>query len=1160
VFPRERALRDATERSGDVAALAVRALRSVRRRLAPALLLGLAASSTASAQTTGSYLDKPAHIRVYNVPLLDALRDLEQRAGVALAYSPSLLPAALRVTCACDNVTVRDALRILLVNTEFNFRESDNQILLYPVGQDVKSQIKAAANDFAAAAEQSVLDALRLGTTRARAPDSTTITGLVTSDAGTPIASALVTLPGLHRSTVTGENGVYRFAIPTATLSTRAETLQVARLGYKPMTRGFAISTNHVEIDVSMTTQVVALDQVLVTGTAGNQERGAQAAVIGTIDAVDIMSKAPAPDVNTLLYARMAGVSMTTASGTSGANTRIDIRGQASVSLSNYPLVFVDGVRILAGPRIVATAPGGTTFGAGGQQFSALNDLNPGDIESIEIVKGPAAATLYGADASAGVIQILTRKGRAGTRGLSQHISTEYDNIDPAFTPYTNYAKCTAALVLASSANPLCRGKTEGALVTDNVLVRNRAFVDGEMGSINYSAQGGGDSYGYFGSFSASNERGTSRQSFLNHRTGRMSMNLIASPRLTIDGSIGLVRSDDRLPQGDQSSYGYLLGGDLGSPLTVTIGPNGGLAGGWFNNNLNVHAISAITTEDNTLRATPSVQMRYAPAPWFTNRVTIGADVARTRLSQMFPRNDSGWYSSIANTGSVNVTDANTTIYTVDYLGNVNHRFGPDLAADLSFGSQWINTLNTGVSASGQGLLTNSNNLVSAATTTVAAESYGQTKSLGFIAQGQLGIGDRLYLQLGGRLDRNSAFGSKVGSFFLPKAGASWVVSQEPFWRNLSSVIPTMRLRAAYGTTGRSPSAIAALQTYSRANYLTDLGAILPGVAPGSPGNPNIKPERGTEFEAGIDAGFFSDRAGVEITYFNKTSKDLLLTQPIAPSSGFATSPLINVGEVENTGLEVSLRATPVDTRNVTLDATLNVNTLHNEIVNMGGITPFVSGNNQCFKPGVEIAAWCVPRVLSVDTLLHRSIVSDTAQVAGGQLPKLAASFASTLTLFRNLKLYGQVDGKFDYSVYNLTRDLRDRVVQPSNSADVNLPADQGGYSAYERQRRLGPFYAQTSGASMGAALVRGPYIVPGDFVRLRELALTMAIPSEWTRRVGVETSSIAVGGRNLALWTRYDGWDPEVIGVIDPATPFLGDVFTTPQARRAFVRLSVSY
>lgn len=226
----------------------------------------------------------------------------------------------------------------------------------------------------------------------------------------------------------------------------------------------------------------------------------------------------------------------------------------------------------------------------------------------------------------------------------------------------------------------------------------------------------------------------------------------------------------------------------------------------------------------------------------------------------------------------------------------------------------------------------------------------------------------------------------------------------------------------------------------------------------------------------------------------------------------------------------------------------------------MGSITPFVSGNNQYFKPGVEIAASCVPRVLSVDTVTHRSIVSDTAQVAGGQLPKLAGSFATTLTLFRTLRLYAQADGKFKYSVYNLPRDIRDRTVLPPNSPEVNLPAEQDGYSAYERQRRLGPFYTETTGSSVGVALARGPYIVPGDFVRLRELAVTWSIPSSVSERLHLGASAISVGGRNLALWTKYDGWDPEVIGVIDPATPFLGDVFTMPQSRRLFARLSLQF
>jgi hypothetical protein len=224
----------------------------------------------------------------------------------------------------------------------------------------------------------------------------------------------------------------------------------------------------------------------------------------------------------------------------------------------------------------------------------------------------------------------------------------------------------------------------------------------------------------------------------------------------------------------------------------------------------------------------------------------------------------------------------------------------------------------------------------------------------------------------------------------------------------------------------------------------------------------------------------------------------------------------------------------------------------------MGSITPFVSGNNQCFKPGVEVAAWCVPRVLDVDTVAGRATVTDTAVLVGGQLPKRAGNVNSTLTLFRNIRVHAQLDGKFDYHVYNLTKDFRDRSLR--NSREATLTAAEGGYSAYERVRRLGPFRAERSGAAVGTALVRDPYVVPGDFVRFRELSVTWSLPSALASRFAMAGASISVGGRNLALWTDYDGLDPEVIGTIDNTTPYLADVFTTPQARRLFARLSVQF
>ncbi|HTE45298.1 MAG TPA: TonB-dependent receptor plug domain-containing protein, partial [Gemmatimonadaceae bacterium] len=534
----------------------------VRRRLARwmvsalslALLSGAAAQVGAQDISAGnSFLDRPARIRVYNVPLLDALRDLERRSGVALAYSPSLLPSGVRVTCACDTVTVRAALRSMLVRTAFGFRETDGQVMLFPTATDAATRAVIAARDTAGSTTPTRDAARSIADIRSLRPDSATISGAVTTDAGAPIPSALVSLPSLRRSTTTNDAGVYRFVVPLDRVVTRAETLHVLRLGFRPAQVVFPIAAGDARVDVAMTTQVVALDQVVVTGTAGNQERGAQPALVASIDAAEIMAKAPIRDINELLHGRTSGVSMTTASGTSGANTRIDIRGQASVSLSNYPLVFVDGIRVLAGPRTVAQAPGGPSFGAGGQQFNALNDLNPDDVERIEIVKGPAAATLYGADASAGVIQILTKRGRLGSRRMNAKVTSEYDDIDPNFTPYSNYARCTPDLVDPTSSNPLCKGQAPGAVVSDNVLLRNNAFTHGVNGSITYAAQGGGDTYGYYGSFSATNERGTAAANVLNHRTGRVSFNVITSSALSLDATLSVVRADDRLPQGDQS-------------------------------------------------------------------------------------------------------------------------------------------------------------------------------------------------------------------------------------------------------------------------------------------------------------------------------------------------------------------------------------------------------------------------------------------------------------------------------------------------------------------------------------------------------------------------------------------------------------------------------
>ena len=999
------------------------------------------------------------------------------------------------------------------------------------------------------------------------AGDSATLTGTVTNEGGIPIGNARVTLQSLQLSTTTNEAGVYRLGIPAARFVAREDTVRVVRLGFRPQDVGFTMAAGRVVVDVVMRAQALQLERVLVSGVVGRQERRAQSAVVATIDASDVLREAPVSNVTQLLSARVPGVIVTEGSGVTGTANRILIRGAASISLSNQPLVFIDGVRMDGGTRSLMNVSGSGSTSTG-QAPSTLNDLNPADIETIEVVKGPAAATLYGADASAGVIQIITKKGHVGGRTFTQDVTTEYDVIEPNFTVPTNYSKCTAALILPTSANPLCRGQELNALVSDNPAERMNFFRDGWMGSLQYSARGGGENFGYFASFGGSNEQGTTLNNTMKQRSGRGSFTFLPSSKLTFDLNFLLAKNDYDLPRSDQDNYGYYVQSAFGRPLDVRNGvrrpgdTDSLLVGGTLTASATLESLSSIISRTSALRTTPSVQVRYAPLSWFTNRVTLGADVTQADGFILFPKNSFGWYANFANGNDVSSIRQDDRLYTVDYLGNIRTALGSSkqFSSDLSFGSQYIGRTSDRLSASGSGIISNEAPLVTNAISSTVSQGFGESRSLGLFVQEQVGFRDRLFLQAGLRADRNSAFGTEVGTFYLPKFGASWVVSQESFWRGLLTKVPTLRLRAAYGTTGRSPSS-GAFQTYAASKFVNEAGVVELGVSPADPGNPDLKPERGKELEAGFEAGFFEDRYGLELTYFNKKSTDLIVAVPTAPSSGFGGS-IANIGEVENRGIEFLLRANFINSPAVSWDATVSGATLHNEILELGTVGTFIS-NFRAFTKGRQVAAWWAHRVRSVDVAGNRVITSDTAEFIGNQLPTFQATLGNTVTLFRNFRVYALLESKKGYYAYNVNQENRDRSRQ--NSAEVQLPADEGGYSPEERLRRLGPYFGETANAIVGVANVKDPYIQKADHVRLREVSLTWTLPGSLLRAARVSGASLTLGGRNLALWkSDYESDDPDVLG-IGGASSGLNqianlDVFTAPPTRRYVVRLNLQF
>ena len=963
-----------------------------------------------------------------------------------------------------------------------------------------------------------------------------------------PLSEARVVLPGTTLEARTNDAGEYRFP----SVKPGRFVIGVYHFGYKATSDTIRVAAGQrTTQDFAMTASLVTLSDVVITGTAGNQERKAQAALVATVSAANIIAQAPISSVANLLQSRVPGVALTTQSGTAGTGTTIRIRGASSINLSNQPLIFVDGVRMVEGQ---------VASGQSGQVYDRMNDINPDEIESIEVVKGPAAATLYGADASAGVIQIITKKGRAGgTGGMRQSVRIEMGTSDNTWTPPDNYGLCTAATVASTSTNPLCRGQAVGTLVHDNPIMRVGGFRTGTDRVISWNGTGGGQNYGYNLSYGEDHTLGILPNNQFQRYNVRTNFNYVPTDKLTIDAGLGLSQTLTQVPDNDNNIFGWLGGSMLGSPLTRTdaAAPSND---GWYGFNRHYNAIASILHSLRTHRVNSNITATYLPLPWFSNRFTGGLDFVGDEQRTFFPKNDSSWYGGNNDTGSGDQTFRYTERYTFDYLGNVKRNYGRAWELNGSFGLQVISTRNSLTNANGYGYVTNANYSISGAATRSGTSGFTEQRQFGYLGQLQIGHENKRFVQIGARIDKNSSFGASSPSIVLPKIGGSWAISEEKFFDRYARYVNTLRLRASYGTTGRSPNPGDALNTLVSAPY-NITGATGAGAVPGNPGNANLKPERGTEFEAGVDAGFFNNRMSVELTYFDKVTKDMIIARPIPPSLGYRTNPLDNIGEVVNSGLELALNIDALRMNNVDWNVRLGANTLHNELTSLGSVLPFALGGAGRTIVGQQLGVFVSKKIQSIDVANNKVIVSDTLTPMGNLWPTLEWNLTNSVTLFKNLRLSAMLDAKRDFMVQNFTAYFRETQLVRSN-----LRLDTLALSKYERLRRYGdltpghPAFVTTKGNSATVSDVIDGFLEKGDFVRLREVSASYTVPARYLRfmRNTVSSASVTWAMQNVKLWTDYSGSDPEINAQAGAFSR--QDFLTVPNPRKQTFRVNLTF
>ncbi|HEX9938599.1 MAG TPA: SusC/RagA family TonB-linked outer membrane protein [Longimicrobium sp.] len=987
-----------------------------------------------------------------------------------------------------------------------------------------------------------------------------TVHGTVTQNgSGRPLAGARVEVTGTTRAAVTDAAGRYRLTeLPAGTANLRATVL-----GHGAATRTVSVAAGgDTQANFTLVEQALALDAVIVTGTPGAVQRRTVGNAVTRVDVEQVTRQTNVMNITEVLQARSPGVTILPNAGTAGTAADIRIRGAGSL-LGYAPVVYVDGVRYnTESLGNFSPAGAGLTANNSFQTTSGFNGINPEDIESIEVIKGPAAATLYGAEAAGGVIQIITKKGARGQQSTRWDLRAEVGRNNWQLEPPTNYTTCDSLKQVQRDAanNPVwpgCQSVTRGTVLTDNPLRRDpNALRVGDVRRLSASVRGGGDRFSYFVSGDADMEEGVFRNNFSRRRSARA--NFTVSPMRVLEFAFtsNFLSNKIRLPYGDESANGLLLSAVRGRPGRVsTVGE------GWATiNPLQSNEYRNLTSSDRVILSGTG---NYRPREWFRNRLTVGLDFS-SNLAELLSEPGAADVPS----GLAAQRMPRQHIYTLDYAGNIVRDLSGALESTTSFGVQVTAKQYATLFASGTGLGAPDVTLIGTAQTISGSNTFSANNSVGYFVQQQVALHNRLFLTGALRADDNSSFGRDFNVIVYPKASLSWVVSEEPalqgFFNRFSA--DNFKLRAAWGQAGRAPDPYSATQTYTIDRVTLANGSTGSALRVNAFGNPDLRAERGQELEAGFDAAFFGGRGSLEATYYNKRMKDVIVSTFVPGSTGFGvgnTTPAIasrleNLGETLNYGVEVGLGVTPVQRRAFTWESRLNLSTNRNRLVSFGDPTrikdvPFQAYNSsglasavhQEHRAGYPLGGyWAQLPARNADgsyvlNAAGTGVVLDTAFVfAGTASPTREVSFSNTFTLFGNLRLYALLDHKGGFYLYNFKE--FNRCQSNGNCQTVNNP----NITPIDR-----------------ALAVSNPlqYLERADFVKLRDLSLTYALPRRLAARAGAGSASVTLAGHNLALWTDYSGIDPEVNTYANRNFTRV-DAYAAPMMRRVTVSLNLGF
>ncbi len=1018
------------------------------------------------------------------------------------------------------------------------------------------------------------------------------VTGRVVNQAtGQPLAAVQVFIAGSGIGALSQQNGRYLLLnVPAGT-----HTLTAERIGYRSVTAEVNVAAGETVVqDFALSEEALGLDEIIVTGTPGGTQRRAIGNAVTSVSAADVTQTVAITNMQELLGGRSPGVQFTRSSGNVGTGSQIDIRGVGSFNVGGNPLIYVDGIRV---NNSMDTGP---TLGDQ-KEVNPLDDLNPADIESIEIIKGPAAGTLYGTEASAGVIQIITKRGAEGAaqfdasitqgtvflRDPAGRVAEKFSCLDTFAPPcregeglvvYNAYHESNRLFAegwFYNTVDPYS-GK-EKDLVPDPVVWPNpETFQYGHTRSYNLNVRGGTQNLRYFLSGNFDDQEGVVHYNTDETYRIRANIGVVFNENFTLDVSTGYVDGYTRFgspARGDGGIWEDLVWGNGHCVPRVNRQNNCERLPGYQEHRPTDVSRLEVTREYD--KFTGSGTLNFTTGGWLSARAIVGVDKSwdenrnlfplEVNLPSVYPKRGGG-----TTKGELVLEKPTTTNLSADVSATARIQLTDAIGTSTSVGAQYYLRRLSSFNNRGIGFPSPLSTTINQTSPSLVELGFDfvENKSLGVYVQEELSFNDRLFLTGAIRADDNSAFGSDFDLEYYPKVSATWVISEESFW-NLG-LVNSLRLRGAWGKAGRQPDAFAGRNQYG----------VIPGpggnaiLNPESPGNPDVGPEVSTELELGLDIAMFEDRLSAEFTWFNAQNEHALLGVIIPPSVGFPGSRDQNLGRLDNWGWEAMVNARVYEGQDVQFNVAMTGALVDNEIKDLGEFAgnntvrigwPYPSytmrrwvksaqydpNGDRADSYGRRISGMCDGGIVKIDG--QEQPWSPSTPQAYGVLPggSLVDCRDASPRIFQ-----GRAFDRYRWSInpsINFMNTLAIHVLvdgaygrfQSSNQGCGQMGCYSNDY--YSRDQS-DPMYVYTS--RRGTSSWGDQY--QASFWKLREVGVRWNLPESAFSVLGAENASLSLSARDLwIIWQKQEEIYPGT-GSIEGEIPGLGLNVEDPEQGRA--------